>query len=433
MKGVTIKQESKVSTQKILMVLIFLIFSFSVLRYLPGMQITTDVWIGFLVIVLPYFICKKLLNPRTNFTSVERYALSLIILIPLMGSISAFFVFGQPLFYGLLSQRSIMLVGCAFIIYYYLKSGRVSVCEVEIAFKYLAWINLALCAPVIFLFDPNNYNPKQNFITDGGGIYNQFVLPMTFIIFGFFYYAVSGIRHRSMRLSLFSLPFLIYIVIGVSGRILIISVVLTYIIFILIWSAKKKLVINLLKFIIFMTLFLVLIQIIEPDKIPELMTKFYSAFIALVYSEEGSDPSANARIFQVATALPFILVNPLFGTGTISNQWGEGYKDIFGYFHPSDIGLLGVIFVFGIVGLIIFGYQIRMAWKIVGYLGPSKPIVNNVYYAVAAYLLYFFISSITTGALVFWVEHSLILMSILQFGQLYGNGAYNIPNNGNKY
>ena len=40
----------------------------------------------------------------------------------------------------------------------------------------------------------------------------------------------------------------------------------------------------------------------------------------------------------------------MLGNGFISNQWNGGWREILGYFYPVDIGILGNIFVFGILG-----------------------------------------------------------------------------------
>lgn len=407
----------KLRTRTVLWMIVFLGLSFSIFRYLPGLQITTDAWVAVMALVLPVLIAHKLRNPHRRFTSVERYSLVILIVIPLISAFTSWRMFGQPMVYGLLSQRGLLLLGCAFLMSYYLRCGRVRVDELESAFKVLAWTNLALCAPVIFLLDPNKFSDLPNLVTDGGGQYNQFILPLTFIVFGFLYYAVSGIRHRSKRMSMLSLPFLIYIVVGVSGRTLTISVLATYLVFSVIWAPRSNLMTNLIKGAVFVAAFVAVIQLAAPDKIPELLSKYSDAFKAVLLGLEGSDPSANARLFQTAIAEPLILDNPLLGTGVISNQWNDGYKNLFGYFHPSDIGLLGVVFVYGVLGAVLFAYQFVLAWTSTRHLGPSHPKVNNLHYAIAAYLLYFFLSSITTGAYVFWLEHSMLLLAILQYGR----------------
>ncbi|UUZ76163.1 hypothetical protein LP414_33175 [Polaromonas sp. P1(28)-13] len=275
-----------------------------------------------------------------------------------------------------------------------------------------------LCALVIFLLDPNQFADLPGLVTDGGGQYNQFVLPVTFIVFGFFYYSVSGIRHRNKRLSLLSVPFLVYIIVGTSGRVLNISVLVTYLVFLVIWTSRSKLITHLSKVAVFAVVFVVVVQIAVPNKIPEMLLKYSDAFDAVLMKGEVSDPSANARVLQTAIAALLFYTYPLLGTGVISNQWNDGYKRLFGYFHPSDLGILGVVFVYGVFGAVFFAYQFVLVWKCIRHLGPSQPKVNDLHYAIAAYLLFFFLSSVTTGAYVFSLEHSMLLLAILQFGRL---------------
>jgi hypothetical protein len=398
--------------------MVLIIFSFSLLRYLPGMQITTDIWVVIMALILIVFIFNKLLNPRIKFTSVELYSLVILTVMPAMGAFTAYFEFGQPIVYGMLSQRSSLLIGFVFLISYLLKSGYVRIQEVSVAFTALAWINLAVCAPVIFILNPNDYSDLPNLVSDGGGVYNQFILPMTFILFGFFYYAVAGLRRKSKWLTLLSLPFLIYLVVGVSGRTLMLSILVTYILFSILLLKPAKIISGLINFLSFTIVFLLVVQIVDPDKITEITSKYSDAFLAVIRGEEGGDPSANARIIQAAIALPLILQNPIFGTGTISNQWNDGYKSLFGYFHPSDLGLLGVIFVYGIVGAIVYAYQFLLTWRLTRNLKPAELLVHDLYFAISAYLVYFNLSSVATGAYVFWFEHAMIFMAILNYGYL---------------
>lgn len=417
MKQVLLCASPKPKTGKVLWMFVFLMLSFSIFRYLPGLQITTDAWVAAMALVLPVLIAHKMLDPRRRFTSIERYSLVILIVIPLIAAFTSWRVFGQPLAYGLLSQRGLLLLGCAFLLSHYLRSGYVRVAEIELAFKVLAWVNLALCAPVIFLLDPNQFSDLPNLVSDGGGQYNQFRLPLTFIVFGFFYYAVSGIRHRSTRMSMLSLPFLVYILFGVSGRTLTISVLTTYLIFLVIWVPRSTLITNLAKLAVVLVVLFAVVRVAAPDKIPELASKYSDAVNVVLLGEEGKDPSANARLFQTGIAAPLVLNNLFLGTGAVSNQWNDGYKSLFGYFYPSDIGLLGVVFVYGVFGAVLFAYQLVLAWTCTRHLGPSQPKVNDLHYVIAAYLLYFFLSSITTGAYVFWLEHSMLLLAILHFGR----------------
>ena len=107
----------------------------------------------------------------------------------------------------------------------------------------------------------------------------------------------------------------------------------------------------------------------------------------------------------------------------MSHRWDGGYEGALGYFYPSDIGLLGAIYIYGVFGLIIFLGQlffIRRWLKMV----PSdrrSPFIETV----KAFLIYFFVRSLATGSLVHTTEISLTFAAILcavATEDLYGAG-----------
>jgi hypothetical protein len=100
----------------------------------------------------------------------------------------------------------------------------------------------------------------------------------------------------------------------------------------------------------------------------------------------------------------------------MSHQWNDGYMELFGYFHPSDLGLLGAVFVFGIAGTALFLVQVGLFWRTLRFIRTVRPEVPTLHYAIAAYLIYLSLSSITTGSIVFAVENSIFLLAIQEYG-----------------
>lgn len=84
---------------------------------------------------------------------------------------------------------------------------------------------------------------------------------------------------------------------------------------------------------------------------PYLRDAFIGAF--------SSDISYEVRIVEVQRAWQVILEYPLLGFGQDSEQ-SLSYQDVFGHLYPGDIGLLGVTFQFGLVGLAL--YLVFVAW-----------------------------------------------------------------------
>jgi hypothetical protein len=414
----------RIRIDRVVWLMLFLVLSFSIFRYFPGLQITSDAWIVIMALIFPFIIVYKFMNPNDRFSGIERYSIAILLIIPIIAAITSWQVFGQPVLYGLLAQRGLLLVGCAFLLSQWLRSGRIRAIELESAFKKLAWINIALCAPALLFLDPNNFDDLPGFVTEGGGIHNQFILPGSFIIIGFFYYALVGLRHQRMKMSLLSMPFFIYIVVGNSGRVVNISLVATYLIFLVALTPRSSLITKIFKIGVIGIILAAAIQIILPEKIPSMAGKYADAFDAVLTNEEVSDPSANARVLQTAIVIPFVLNYPIFGTGIISNRWNDGYKGLFGYLYPDDLGFLGVIFVYGLFGSLLFSYQFVLAWKVTRFLRAPRAKISDIYYAITAYLIFFYLTSVTSGSYVFWCEQPIMLLSILHWGSVDNTKAH---------
>jgi len=135
------------------------------------------------------------------------------------------------------------------------------------------------------------------------------------------------------------------------------------------------------------------------------------AISVVVSSEKSGDASANARIDETKIAWPFIEKNMMFGSGALSNQWENGFFGKLGNFAPSDIGLIGVVFLYGIVGVLIFLYQFVFAWKFINII-PKKNSSILVESSIS-FLVFYFIHSLTTGKFIFHSYVSSLFISIL--------------------
>jgi hypothetical protein len=67
----------------------------------------------------------------------------------------------------------------------------------------------------------------------------------------------------------------------------------------------------------------------------------------------GQDQTYLARTHSANTAWQSFHDYPLFGFGSDSVE-SVSFQDLFGKFYPSDIGLLGVTFQFGLLGLMLY-------------------------------------------------------------------------------
>ena len=116
----------------------------------------------------------------------------------------------------------------------------------------------------------------------------------------------------------------------------------------------SRFVLTTIKLLLFLFFALIAIQILMPDYL-ERMGNLFAQMFTVFKGEESQDVSANARISASLIVVNYFEAHSLsiwLGTGSVSNQWNDGYSSIFGYFYPSDIGILGGLFVYGIAGLV---------------------------------------------------------------------------------
>ena len=386
---------------KILTVAAFMVMAFSVVWTIPGLAFTREAMIAAMGLALPWLVARKLLSRRERFADYEIYALVILVIVPVAGAAAAAATFGQPVLYGLLAQRGLLMVGAVLMLAMLIDRGRAVAEELEAALKLLAWVNLVGCTLVLILLDPNNYSDMPTFVTDGGGVYNKFKLPNEFISFGLFYYAVSGSLRRNGRRALLAVPFAAYLVLGIGGRSAMVAAFAAYCIAIFSWAPGARKFSLFLKAGLSAAVFMTVFHLAAPEEFSVLRQKFSDAFNVTFAGAEVDDPSADSRRLQAAMALPYIVENPILGSGVVSNQWNDGYKGLFGYFHPTDIGLLGVLFVYGALGVVLFAYQFVMAWRRIRKRRMVGTDRIDLFYAVATNVIFIGLYSVTSGAFAF--------------------------------
>lgn len=395
---------------------IFFILSFSAIKYLPGMLIIQDIFTGIVLLFLVLFYPYLLLTKRYTVSKFEIYGLFIICLEPSISAYMAQEVFGQPYWYGFLAQREIILIACAYI-FIYLHRQRASILEdAERALLWVAWFSLIASTLANLLVDNSQLTEQAGFSTGGSDRDNaKIILENAFIIFGFYYYAFMGIgiQFRQSGSKYYSLLFLGYLVFFHGGRAALLAVTMSYLFFYLGRKSISDRIIFFIKLFAAAIVFGIFLYVFPLESIDQLEGKFEDAISVVLTGQESNDYSANARLLEIQIAAPYVENNLLFGNGFISNQWHEGFKEVIGYFHPSDIGLLGVIFEFGMFGLILFTGQIYFLLKYSRQLPFDFGRFGKLSNAIKGFMLYLVLNSVTTGRYVFFVEQSFLCIAIL--------------------
>ena len=397
---------------------IFVFLSFRTFYHFPYMYVVQEVWIFFsaLLILFPYGLWK--LRSGMRFSGFELYILVMIVYVPLLSSLNSLIEFGQPLYFGLLTQRHMALAACSLALLFAIAIRMISYREIENAFLICAWSLLFLYSFMIIWLDPRDFiNSGQRMVSGGGSQQEKFVFDTLLIVFGFYYYSLKALNEDRLRSTVLSLFFLCFLLIA-GRRALILSLVLTYIIFAFKRLRIKQLIVLLPKISILVTTLFAVILAINENIIFRLIDSFLPAFSVVLTGQEGEDASANARILGAALAFPYILENWAFGNGDLSHQWLGGFEGVLGsYFYPSDIGIIGAVFMYGALGVLPFLFQISYARKF--FRGrPSSLEYSNFADAVAGILVFLFIHSIFTGRIIFHFQVSVFMVTLL-YGLYY--------------
>lgn len=305
--------------------------------------------ISCLFIVWSYFTCLFLKHRKCSLVVFEVYILSLIFLIPLYVAWRAHDTFGQPLIYGLLTQRSFLLAGYALIIFTGIKYGYFKADLLESVLVKSAWLWMLFCAFFqIFINADSLVHLPPHFI--GGessqkGVYFRY--DSALFIFGFIHYLFKGYLVNNKCYLALSLPFLFFIVFVLEKRSLILSLVIATTFLLYLLFDRKSFLKIFSKSILFVLMVGSLLFVLFPVGSEDYISRFIDAFSVVLTGEPGTNPSANARIVELKLIWPFLESNWLIGNGGLSNYWSDGYGGTLGYFYPSDIGFFGSVFVFG--------------------------------------------------------------------------------------
>ncbi|RMG34380.1 MAG: hypothetical protein D6732_10560, partial [Methanobacteriota archaeon] len=353
----------------------------------PIQELSVLVLFGFLIHTCIQIAWGKRLS------GFEVYNIFVIIFIPLLSSITARFVFGQPVIYGLLAERGMIFVVGSLLVISLLRSGRLSLVDLEKGLIFGGWLTLIAYSLLYLFVPPGQFSEYEGFVGGGGVEPYQYHFVGLFIIFSFCYYFIQWIQTGRARAGIFTVLFFSYLVLD-GGRSLLISVFAAGGIYLVKAASPRLWIIRILPGMAF---FIMggLFYLNTPHGM-FLLEKFHAAFQVVFTGQETTDASANARIFETLVALPYIQDHWLLGNGKISHRWHEGFEGVMGaYFYPSDIGLVGALFLYGVVGLAILGYQLVYLWRCRRIFRMKRRLVFAD--ALVVFLLYQVIHSFVTG------------------------------------
>ncbi len=399
--------------------LLFLIFisTFRILATLPldGLHqaLSSMAIIGLTV----YYISSLYLNFRHFRITRLDIMMWVFIAANFFAAFQAKTVFGQPYYYGVMAQRSVLLSLSGMLLLSLLEQGWITIQQVERAFVAIAVLLLGVFFYFYLFVNPVRFGDVE-FVAYSpirGYRYRfQFALVIMLLFYSMFKVSEEGRRRYYILIG----AILFYLIYFLQSRTTLVVLLITMMVyFYRNFTLREKirngmlygavvLVAGLLFFALgFTSLF---------DRYQLLYKNVLSVFLG----ESPDEASSAVRFMELKLAMEHIEEHPLLGNGFVSSQWNGGWHEILGYFYPVDIGILGNIFVFGCIGTALIYLPFYYSYDY-----SRKVESGDVFFKTCEYMLLFFFLSMFFSAVNIRDSSSIMFLVCLLYYYRYRQGG----------
>lgn len=350
-----------VRVKRVLLAAFLLAVTFGTFGNFPHFGLIQESWNVVCGLYLFYVFFFPLPKSPDRTTGLERYILASVILVPAWAGVGAWREFGQPIIYGILATRTIVLIAGALFFARALRRGYLTLSEIETALLVIAWGTLILFTWMRASLNPENFTQYPGLVSVASP---DFYLQPYFILYGALYYGLRGVRCGRVADYLRALLFLAG-VINSSSRTLIVALFVSVLFFAWRWTGWRLFLLRVPAVLAIVALLAGSTYLVIPNEAAHRLGQFSDAFNVLL-GKQVQDPSAQWHYVEIFMALPAIAKHPIVGNGRLSNQWEGGAEEVRGeHFYPEDIGILGALYQYGFLGLVFFGvqYWIAISWS----------------------------------------------------------------------
>ncbi len=340
---------------------LFFILSFRVMSRFPAGLIEEGLFLGLIAVVSFFSIADLLRSTSRANTSLFQLILIPFILLPLISAWQAKSVFHQPLLLGLLTQRQHYIFLCGYFSWMALVRGWITP---EYLYKYFVralYISVALMAFFYIFIDPSTYK-ETDFVkyTLNKGWQYEFPHSLAVIVMVHAMIQAWGER-RKTAYGIFLLSAAYFVLFGQDRSQLLFAGMTLFVYFArnLETYRKFKHAFVLGGVLLLMT---TVLQLFRPDLLDHYVRLFANAS-SILTGAQTDEHSTNIRYIEGAIALRGFSQHPWLGNGTVSAQFQGGFRGFFGYFYPGDVGILGNLFVYGLLGTLIFYIPFILAFR----------------------------------------------------------------------
>ncbi|MBL0105075.1 MAG: O-antigen ligase family protein [Bacteroidetes bacterium] len=366
--------------------LLFLIYTstFRIFATLPLESIHQSLSTFAIILLSGYYLLSMFLNFRRSRITRLDILMWVFIIVNFLAAFKGHEVFGQPYYYGIMAQRSVLLSLSGILLISLLNKGWITINQVEKSFLYIS-LSLLFIFYFFFLFvNPVKFTDAE-FVAYSPIRGYRYRFQFALVIMLLFYSLFKISHEQKSRFVIIAIMILFYLIYFLQSRTTLVVLAITIMIyFARNFTTREKL----RNTMIYGGLGFVAVTLLFSLGYTSLFDKYHLLYqnVFNVFLGESPDEASSAvRFMEFNTALDYIKKNPLLGNGFISNQWNGGWHDLLGYFYPVDIGILGNVFVFGILGTVViylpFFYSLSMSRKVR---------TNHVFFKTCEYMLLFF-------------------------------------------
>lgn len=373
-----------------------ILVTFNLLVNFPISYVYTISNITFLVGLSVFFAVKTIDTIKNRKASYLYILMLLLLIVPLYGSIQSFLIYKQPILYGLLTER-VKIFGLSGLLLLTLLEKRI-VSLNKVRDHMLTWASILFVVLLILNFlVPKSILLNYDFVIDSISKGIRVKFNQTLIVFLFLYLIIKGSAKKNFLFILVALAILIYFIFIYKARSLAISMLLSGFVYFLVNQKVYKNVSLLIILASITTGFFFLAKLLIPEKVNLVLELFYSAFNVFL-GGEITDASSLSRVTQVDIAMGGFKDHPFLGNGFLSSQWNDGFQGLYGHFFPSDIGWVGILYLYGVLG--IFIYLIPFIWSLKMSISQrQRNSISSSYFVLACYytILYLFFQNAIAG------------------------------------
>lgn len=403
------------------LMLMYFIVTFRVFAYVPIGLIEDITTIFFILILLAFYLFELYVDFSNKKTTLIHLLILPILFIPFFNCIQAKEVYGQPVIYGLLAQRTNFLILVAVFNVFLLKKGMISLKQIEFYFLITTHFCLAIFFYYNLFIDPLQYIDTElvSYSMTRGYRFKFSNILVNSLMF----YCIFQIWINKLRSYYFSLIIcLLYTIVYVQDRSQLVAIAATLFLYYMRNFSIRKKIFYAISIISGVVVLFFLLYWIFPELI-NIYIQLYTNATSLITGDLATDASTNLRITESKIAVEGFKEHPLMGTGFVSRQWNGGYNAIFNYFYPSDVGILGNLFVYGIIGTIIYYLLFFFSYWF------SIPLKNNfdVFLVTCQYtMLFLFIDMMTVASNIKYIGIIAFFVSIIYYYRFYKSNHSNV-------